>query len=957
MVLAKKQLSKVVAIVLVAMCAVAFMPMLNGEAFAAAKAKKPAKVTVQSAKQVSGTYKVKVTWKKAKNAKTYNIKIDKKVVKKNYKKLTFTSAALKAGKHKVYVQAVNGKKKGAWSKAKTVTVKPLPAKVEIDGIPAVGETLKATVYDKDGKELTSGVTYQWYRTGANTGGDNPIAGATSAEYTVVKADKGKPLYVTAKAVGKEVKAAETAIIGAESTFFIANANQYHTVPVVGDTMIIGINVDGEFSRWVNAGDQYDYQWFADGAAINNATGFTYTVYKTDVDKALSVELTKINPDRSTTVYKTEPTEKVIEGTLPTAARLVGMSTPAEYNKDGSLKTKGTPAVGDTLSVEFTKPVNAADEGATYQWTRGGVNISGATSASYTVKEADLDKELSVKITRSDKVAVADVEAVNIVKKSFGAATVTLAKTEATTAGYIDTFTATVKIGTTAMTLNTDYTLAWYADAVSEENQLYQSGAAVTGATVGGTDNYFIGKDATKATSLAGKTLFAVATGAGDYTGTAQGVAASAVTKAVAIDKTIKANALSGGKVVAGVTTLEAAVTPADADVSYQWSSKTADTDFAPISGATKASYVPTVADSEAGVTAYSVTIASTVASRVLANASTSDAYDVAWYDQQGAVVITVNKLEITNTTADRGMTPSTTAAILAQHGDVLAASSDVKSADANLTFTWTLRTGKSYDESNVIKTAQGPTFTVPNDAPLESYVSLSAVSTSDKYEVRTSTNPNENPNTIGHRWAKVQGEFAVALSSDKDKYNAAGDKTFDGVAHPVVGAKITAKVLDGKTTVTAADLTWTVDGNVVKTGTGSYTLVAADFGKKLVVTAEGTGTVYAGAVASAETGVIGAEASIAVTGTRSGAAIPDINGQLKVGDELSASTSVGDMDGVVYNWTIAEGENVVDTATGSTLKIINRYVGCSVYVEASAENLMPPEGGSLAWLNDNAIGQ
>ena len=61
MVLAKKQLSKVVAIVLVAMCAIAFMPMLNGEAFAAAKAKKPAKVVIKTAAQSGNTMKVKVT--------------------------------------------------------------------------------------------------------------------------------------------------------------------------------------------------------------------------------------------------------------------------------------------------------------------------------------------------------------------------------------------------------------------------------------------------------------------------------------------------------------------------------------------------------------------------------------------------------------------------------------------------------------------------------------------------------------------------------------------------------------------------------------------------------------------------------------------------------------------------------------------------------------------------------
>jgi hypothetical protein len=61
-------------------CAVAFMPLLNGQAFAAAK--KPAKVKSLKAAQVADTMTAKATWKKGKNCKKYNVKVDGVLVSK-----------------------------------------------------------------------------------------------------------------------------------------------------------------------------------------------------------------------------------------------------------------------------------------------------------------------------------------------------------------------------------------------------------------------------------------------------------------------------------------------------------------------------------------------------------------------------------------------------------------------------------------------------------------------------------------------------------------------------------------------------------------------------------------------------------------------------------------------------------------------------------------------------------
>ena len=51
------------------------MPMMQEDAYAAKKSKKPAKVKDVKAKVDQKAKKIKVTWKKAKNAKKYQVEI------------------------------------------------------------------------------------------------------------------------------------------------------------------------------------------------------------------------------------------------------------------------------------------------------------------------------------------------------------------------------------------------------------------------------------------------------------------------------------------------------------------------------------------------------------------------------------------------------------------------------------------------------------------------------------------------------------------------------------------------------------------------------------------------------------------------------------------------------------------------------------------------------------------
>ena len=120
-----KTMKKVSALLLAILMIVTYMPMMQETAYAAKKAKKPAKVKISSAK-ASGK-KITVKWKKAKNAKKYIVSVKDMSTKLTSsksvgKKKSFSFTGSWNNKYQIKVRGVNGKKKGSWSKAKTVTI-------------------------------------------------------------------------------------------------------------------------------------------------------------------------------------------------------------------------------------------------------------------------------------------------------------------------------------------------------------------------------------------------------------------------------------------------------------------------------------------------------------------------------------------------------------------------------------------------------------------------------------------------------------------------------------------------------------------------------------------------------------------------------------------------------------------------------------------------------------------
>jgi FecR protein/Bacterial Ig-like domain len=155
----------------------------------------------------------------------------------------------------------------------------------------------------------------------------------------------------------------------------------NTSPKEGDTLSILSGGTANDSDAV-----LSYQWTRDGVNINDATSSTYTAVEADETHKLAVVVTATDPDSSTASTPSAATNAVTDIAL-------SVSTPVLNNT--------SPKEGDTLSILSGGTANDSDAVLSYQWTRDGVNINGATSPTYTAVETDETHKLAVVVTATD----------------------------------------------------------------------------------------------------------------------------------------------------------------------------------------------------------------------------------------------------------------------------------------------------------------------------------------------------------------------------------------------------------------------------------------------------------------------------------------------------------------------------------------------------------------------------
>ncbi len=193
----------------------------------------------------------------------------------------------------------------------------------------------------------SGLTYQWRKGGVN------IGGATSSSYTitgVVAGDAGNYDVVVSSPCGLSTTSS-TAVL-------TVGVTSIGTQPV-NQAVCPGNNVT--FSV-VASGAGLTYQWRKGGVSISGATSSSYTINGVVAGDAANYDV-------------------VVTGTCGIVTSNIATLT---VNSITAISTNPlTQSVCAGANVTFT--VAATGTGVlTYQWRKGGVNIGGATSSSYTI---------------------------------------------------------------------------------------------------------------------------------------------------------------------------------------------------------------------------------------------------------------------------------------------------------------------------------------------------------------------------------------------------------------------------------------------------------------------------------------------------------------------------------------------------------------------------------------------
>lgn len=236
---------------------------------------------------------------------------------------------------------------------------------------AVGQTVSAVItYTEGTPPFTE--TYQWSL------GGSPISGATSSTYTATTAGA---LTVAVESTNDE--GSDTATSGAAQVYVVPAMTSVtidDTAVSTGDTLTASWTTSGTAPITVAL------QWVRAGVDISGATGTTYVTQPADGGQVIQVRATPSNPGATGAAVLSPPTTVydppvVVSVALSSYAALLGATLTA------------------TATVTGTFPITT-----TWRWLRDGVAISGATTSTYTLVEADVDTLISAEATAAGVVA-------------------------------------------------------------------------------------------------------------------------------------------------------------------------------------------------------------------------------------------------------------------------------------------------------------------------------------------------------------------------------------------------------------------------------------------------------------------------------------------------------------------------------------------------------------------------
>ena len=275
-----------------------------------------------------------------------------------------------------------------------------------DTTPVEGETLTADpsgIADADG--LTGATfTWQWIRVSGGT--ETPIAGATTASYTVVAGDVGAKLKVEASftddgGTAETVESAATAAVAAFPEVTVASDGDV----TEGSAAVFTLTRTGDRAQALDVA----YEVTASGRFGVTTGAGTATFPAKDATVQVSLATTGDSTHEAhgsvTVTLQADAAYDLGADAAATATIRDDDDSPAT----GAVAITGTPTEGETLTADTSGLTDAdgLDNAAwAWQWVRtpsGGsdADISGATSQTYVPVFADAGATLKVRVTVTD----------------------------------------------------------------------------------------------------------------------------------------------------------------------------------------------------------------------------------------------------------------------------------------------------------------------------------------------------------------------------------------------------------------------------------------------------------------------------------------------------------------------------------------------------------------------------
>ena len=234
---------------------------------------------------------------------------------------------------------------------------------------------------------------------------------------------------------------------------------------VGETL--GADTSGVADADGLSNVQYEYQWLADDSEISGAASATYTPADTNEGKVIKVEVTFTDDAGNEETLTSVATDAV--------AAAPQTNSPAT----GAPTINGTAQVGETLTANTSGIADADGLSSVqyeYQWLADDADISGATSATYTLAGSEENKAITVQVSFTD-----DAGNEETLTSAATGAVAAEPQTNSPATGAL-TITGTVQVGET-LTANTSSIAD--ADGLSNVQYEYQwlaDDAEISGAT-------------------------------------------------------------------------------------------------------------------------------------------------------------------------------------------------------------------------------------------------------------------------------------------------------------------------------------------------------------------------------------------------------------------------------------------------------------------------------------------